>query len=113
MSASSSDIVPNSMVFISYLNQEEQECISNYIDERNVNISIKQAEKLRAVKGTIKNADSIDNIINSKSKPKLIKFTGRLNNEITKKYKSKFANDKEFSELIDFLLEEYYKKMSY
>ena len=72
----------------------------------------KQAEKLRAVKGTI-TAESIDSIINSKLKPKVIKFTGRLNNEITKKYKSKFANDKEFSELIDFLLEEYYKKMSY
>lgn len=97
---------------LSYLNQNEQECISNYIDERNANISIKQAEKLRAVKGTI-TADSIDSIINSKLKPKVIKFTGRLNNEITKKYKSKFANDKEFSELIDFLLEEYYKKMSY
>jgi len=97
---------------LSYLNQNEQECISNYIDERNANISIKQAEKLRAVKGTI-TAESIDSIINSKSKPKVIKFTGRLNNEITKKYKSKFANDKEFSELIDFLLEEYYKKMSY
>lgn len=94
---------------LSYLNQNEQECISNYIDERNANISIKQAEKLRAVKGTI-TAESIDSIINSKLKPKVIKFTGRLNNEITKKYKSKFANDKEFSELIDFLLEEYYKK---
>ena len=94
---------------LSYLNQNEQECISNYIDERNANISIKQAEKLRAVKGTI-TAQSIDSIINSKSKSKVIKFTGRLNNEITKKYKSKFANDKEFSELIDFLLEEYYKK---
>ena len=45
-------------------------------------------------------------------KKKEDKFTGRLTKNIFKKYKDKFANDKEFSELIDILLENHYKDLS-
>ena len=80
-------------------------------DENNLKITTAQAQKLRAVYGTI-TRDNVMEIIKGKPKKKEDKFTGRLTKNIFKKYKDKFANDKEFSELIDILLENHYKDLS-
>ena len=41
---------------------------------------------------------------------KIVKFTGKLSKKITNKYKDKFSNDNDFTNLIDRLLEEYFIK---
>lgn len=99
-------------VELSYINKDEQEIVNNIIDEANIKLSTNQAEKLRAVYGTI-TKDNVLNIIKGKTdKKKEFKFTGKLIGKVFKKYKDKFANDLEFSELIDFLLENHYKNLS-
>ena len=96
---------------LSYIKPEEQILVNDYIDETNIKLSTLQAEKLREVYGTI-TKDNIEEIIKGKSKKKLDKFSGKLLMNVFKKYKDKFKNDKEFSELIDILLENYYKNLS-
>ena len=98
-------------VELSYIKPEEQVIVNDVIDEHNLKITTAQAQKLRAVYGTITRENVIE-IIKGKSKKKEDKFTGRLLKNIFKKYKDKFANDKEFSELIDILLENHYKNLS-
>ena len=98
-------------VELSYIKPEEQIIVNDIIDENNLKITTAQAQKLRAVYGTI-TRDNVMEIIKGKPKKKEYKFTGRLLKNIFKKYKDKFANDKEFSELIDILLENHYKNLS-
>ncbi len=98
-------------VELSYIKPEEQIIVNDVIDENNLKLSIAQAQKLRAVYGTI-TRDNVLEIIKGKPKQKIDKFTGKLDKKIYTKYKDKFANDKEFSKLIDFLLENHYKNMS-
>ncbi|MGN0974112.1 MAG: ParB/RepB/Spo0J family partition protein [Bacilli bacterium] len=98
-------------VELSYIKPEEQVIVNDIIDENNLKLTTAQAQKLRAVYGTI-TKDNVLEIIKGKPKKKENKFTGRLVKNILKKYKDKFANDKEFSELIDFLLENHYKNLS-
>ena len=98
-------------VELSYIKPEEQIIVNDIIDENNLKLTTAQAQKLRAVYGTI-TKDNVLEIIKGKPKKQENKFTGRLVKNILKKYKDKFANDKEFSELIDFLLENYYKNLS-
>lgn len=98
-------------VELSYIKLEEQSIVNDIIDENNLKLTTAQAQKLRAVCGTI-TKDNVLEIIKGKPKKKEDKFTGRLVKNILKKYKDKFANDKEFSELIDFLLENHYKNLS-
>ena len=98
-------------VELSYIKPEEQIIVNEIIDENNLKLTTAQAQKLRAVYGTI-TRDNVMEIIKGKPKKKEDKFTGRLLKNIFKKYKDKFANDKEFSELIDFLLENHYKNLS-
>lgn len=98
-------------VELSYIKPEEQIIVNDFIDENNFKLTTAQAQKLRAVYGTI-TKDNVMEIIKGKPKKKEDKFTGRLLKNIFKKYKDKFANDKEFSELIDFLLENHYKNLS-
>ena len=98
-------------VELSYINPEEQEIVNDIIEETNIKLSTNQAEKLRAERGTI-TRDNVLEIIKGKQKKKEDKFTGRLLKNIYKKYKDKFANDKEFSELIDILLENHYQDLS-
>ena len=98
-------------VELSYIKPEEQIIVNDIIDENNLKISTAQAQKLRAVYGTI-TRENVMEIIKGKPKRKEDKFTGRLTKNIFKKYKDKFANDKEFSELIDILLENHYKDLS-
>ena len=98
-------------VELSYIKPEEQKLVNDFIDETNIKLTTSQAEKLWAVYGTI-TKDNILEIIKGKPKKKEDKFSGRLLGNIFKKYKDKFKNDKEFSELVDNLLENYYKNVS-
>ena len=98
-------------VELSYIKPEEQVIVNDIIDEHNLKLTTAQAQKLRAVYGTI-TRENVMEIIKGKPKKKEDKFTGRLLKNIFKKYKDKFANDKEFSELIDILLENHYKNLS-
>ena len=98
-------------VELSYINPEEQEIVNDIIEETNIKLSTNQAEKLRAERGTI-TRDNVLEIIKGKPKKKEDKFTGKLLKNTYKKYKDKFANDKEFSELIDILLENHYQNLS-
>jgi len=98
-------------VELSYIKPEEQVIVNDIIDEHNLKLTTAQAQKLRAVYGTI-TKDNVLEIIKGKPKKQDFKFTGKLVKNIFKKYKDKFANDKEFSELIDFLLENHYKNLS-
>lgn len=98
-------------VELSYIKPEEQTIVNDFIDENNIKLTTAQAQKLRAVYGTI-TKDNVMEIIKGKPKKKEDKFTGRVTKNIFKKYKDKFANDREFSELIDFLLENHYKNLS-
>ena len=98
-------------VELSYINPEEQEIVNDIIEETNIKLSTNQAEKLRAERGTI-TRDNVLEIIKGKPKKKEDKFTGKLLKNTYKKYKDKFANDKEFSELIDILLENHYQDLS-
>ena len=98
-------------VELSYIKPEEQIIVNDIIEENNLKLTTAQAQKLRAVYGTI-TRENVMEIIKGKPKKKEDKFTGRLTKNIFKKYKDKFANDKEFSELIDILLENHYKDLS-
>lgn len=98
-------------VELSYIKPEEQMIVNDSIDENNLKLTTAQAKKLRAVYGTI-TKDNVLEIIKGKPKKKEDKFTGKLLKNIFKKYKDKFANDKEFSELVDFLLKNHYKNLS-
>ena len=96
---------------LSYIKPEEEVIVNDIIDENNLKLTTAQVQKLRSVYGTI-TKDNVLEIIKGKPKKKENKFTGRLVKNIFEKYKDKFANDKEFSELIDFLLENHYKNLS-
>lgn len=99
-------------VELSYINSKEQIIVNDFIDEANIKLSTSQAQKLRAVKGTITKDNILEIIKGKPKKNNQDKFTGKLKKDIWKKYKDKFANDKEFSELIDILLENHYKNLS-
>ena len=96
---------------LSFIKPEEQKIVNDFIDETNTKLTTSQAQKIRAGYGEI-TKDNIEEIIKGKPKRKEIRFSGKLTSNIYKKYKDKFTNDKEFSELIDFLLENYYKNLS-
>ena len=96
---------------LSFIKPEEQKIVNDFIDETNTKLTIAQAQKIRAGYGII-TKDNIEEIVKGKPKKKEINFSGKLTSNVYKKYKDKFANDKEFSELIDFLLENYYKNLS-
>lgn len=95
-------------VELSYIDEIEQEKINSILNSNKQNISIKQAEKLRELKGTL-NEESIKNILVDKN-IKEVKFKGKLDKSNLKKYKSRFNSDIEFNEIISKLLEEYFKK---
>lgn len=99
-------------VELSYINSKEQIIVNDFIDEANIKLSTSQAQKLRAVKGKITKDNILEIIKGKPKKNNQDKFTGKLKKDIWKKYKDKFANDKEFSELIDILLENHYKNLS-
>ena len=95
-------------VELSYIKVEEQEIIDKYITENNIQLTVPQAQRLREHKGEL-TEELIDEIITgNKNREKNIKFTGKVQRNIYKKYKEKFKDDKEFSIIVDKLLEEYF-----
>jgi ParB family chromosome partitioning protein len=96
---------------LSFIKPEEQKIVNSFIDEMKKKITENQAKRVKASFGII-TEENIEEIVFGKPNKKEVKFTGKLTSNILKKYKNKFANDKEFSELIDFLLENYYKNLS-
>lgn len=99
-------------VQLSYIKPEEQNIVNDVIDEYNIKLTIAQAERLREVYGTITRENVLDIIKGTDKKKKQDKFTGKINKKLYKKYKDKFANDNDFCELIELLLENYYKSQS-
>lgn len=99
-------------VALSYIKPEEQNIVNDVIDEYNIKLTIAQAERLREVYGTITRENVLDIIKGTDKKKKQDKFTGKINKKLYKKYKDKFANDNDFCELIELLLENYYKSQS-
>lgn len=96
-------------VELSYIDEREQEKINSTLDSNKLNISIKQAEKLRELKGTLNEGNIMNILVGDNIKN--IKFKGKLDKTNFKKYKEKFSNDIEFNDLISKLLEEYFKNI--
>ena len=95
-------------VELSYIKSEEQKIIYDYIVENKVQLTVPQAQRLREYSGELTEALIDDIIKGKKNKNKNIKFTGKIQKYVYKKYKDKFQNDKEFNKLIDELLEMYF-----
>lgn len=96
-------------VELSHINKEEQEIVNKMLDENRLKISIEQAEEIRAIKGTI-TEQSIVEIFAPKPKEKQVKFTGKISKNTFQKYKEKFNSNEEFDELVNMLLEDYFKE---
>ena len=96
-------------VELSYINKEEQEIVNKIIEDNKLKLSIGQAEEIRAIKGAI-TEQSIVEIFAPKSKEKQIKFTGKISKNTFQKYKEKFNSNEEFDELVNMLLEDYFKE---
>lgn len=96
-------------VEISFLKKEEQEILSQVLEDEKIKISLVQAQKIRSIKENIEYRTIINELKNG---DKQEKFTGKIEKLAVKKYKDKFKNDKEFTELIVRLLEEYFSSDS-
>ena len=91
---------------LSYLSNEEQEIINQVIEDEQVKISLVQAQKIRLKKNNISYEIILKIIKNEKIKVE--KFTGKIDKRAMKIYKDRFKNDKEFSDLVIKLLDEYF-----
>lgn len=95
-------------VELSYLKVQDQETIMSILnDNPTLKISVKQCEMLKNKKDNL-TEDYILDVLNKKTEKTKPKFTGKLKQNIAKKYKDKFKNDDEFTELIEKLLENYF-----
>lgn len=97
----------NAGVEISYLSEEKQEIVNTVIEEKKIKLSVVQAQKIKMLKNNI-TYEIVINIIENK-KVKIDKFTGKLEKRAIKIYKDKFKNNKEFTDLILELLENYFE----
>lgn len=93
-------------VELSYLVKEEQEIVNQVIEDEQIKITVVQAQKIRLKKSQI-NYELVLKIIKNK-KIKVEKFTGKIEKRAYKIYKDKFKNDKEFTDLILDLLDQYF-----
>lgn len=95
-------------VELSYLKEHDQQIILSLLnDNPTLKISIKQAEMLKKKKDEL-TEDYILDVLNKKTVKQKPKFTGKVKSNIVKKYKDRFKNDEEFTELIEKLLEKYF-----
>lgn len=94
-------------VELSYLKQEQQEIVNTIIEEQQIKLTIVQAQKIRMLKNDL-TYEIVLNIVENK-KVKVEKFTGKLEKRAIKIYKNKFKNDKEFTDLILELLDNYFE----
>ena len=92
---------------VSTLNETEQEILYSVLDDKHRKLKLSEIQKIKGLEEI--NYNSIANVLENK-KAKVIKFTGRLNKKVANKYKDKFNNDNDFTNLIDKLLEEYFDK---
>lgn len=97
-------------VEISYLSKEEQEIINQVLEEEQIKLTLIQAQKLRLKRNSI-TYEIVLNILKNE-KNKVEKFTGKLDKQVFKEYKSRFNSDKEFNILIKKLLDDYFKSDS-
>lgn len=105
------EIIPlRAGVELSYLDKESQEIVNQVVEDEQIKISLVQAQKLRFKKNEI-NYELVLKILKNE-KVKVEKFTGRIDKKATKLYRDKFKNDKEFTELVVKLLEEYFTSES-
>lgn len=92
---------------VSTLNETEQEILYSVLDDKHRKLKLSEIQKIKGLEEI--NYNSIANVLENK-KAKVIKFTGKLNKKVANKYKDKFNNDNDFTNLIDKLLEEYFDK---
>ena len=93
-------------VEISYLNKEEQEIVNQVIEDEQIKITVAQAQKVRLKKNNISYEILLKIIKNEKVKVE--KFTGKIEKRAMKIYKDRFKNNKEFTDLVIKLLDEYF-----
>lgn len=94
-------------VELSYINEEEQEIVHSVIVDEKVKISLVQAEKLKQLNGELTYQTILDILKGNKVITKT--FTGKIEKRAFDKYRDKFQDDIEFTNLVVDLLEKYYK----
>ena len=92
---------------VSTLNEQEQEILYSVLDDKHKNLKLSEIQKIKNLEEITYN--SVSDILENK-KVKKASFTGKLNNKVAKKYKDKFNNDNDFTNLIDQLLEKYFEQ---
>lgn len=92
---------------VSTLNDTEQEILYSVLDDKHKKLKLADIQKIKGLDEITYN--SVANVLDNK-KVKVIKFTGKINKKVANKYKDKFNNDNDFTNLIDKLLEEYFEK---
>lgn len=92
---------------VSTLNEQEQEILYSVLDDKHKNLKLSEIQKIKNLEEITYN--SVSDILENK-KVKKASFTGKLNKKVAKKYKDKFNNDNDFTNLIDKLLEKYFEQ---
>lgn len=92
---------------VSTLNEQEQEILYSVLDDKHKNLKLSEIQKIKNLEEITYN--SVLDILENK-KVKKASFTGKLNKKVAKKYKDKFNNDNDFTNLIDQLLEKYFEQ---
>ena len=92
---------------VSTLNEQEQEILYSVLDDKHKNLKLSEIQKIKNLEEITYN--SVSDILENK-KVKKTSFTGKLNKKVAKKYKDKFNNDNDFTNLIDQLLEKYFEQ---
>lgn len=92
---------------VSTLNEQEQEILYSVLDDKHKNLKLSEIQKIKNLEEITYNSVSV--ILENK-KVKKASFTGKLNKKVAKKYKDKFNNDNDFTNLIDKLLEKYFEQ---
>lgn len=92
---------------VSTLNEQEQEILYSVLDDKHKNLKLSEIQKIKNLEEITYN--SVSDILENK-KVKKASFTGKLNKKVAKKYKDKFDNDNDFTNLIDQLLEKYFEQ---
>lgn len=91
---------------VSTLNDTEQEILYSVLDDKNKKLKLADIQKIKGLEEITYN--SVAKVLDNKT-VKGIKFTGKLNKKVANKYKDKFNNDNDFTNLIDKLLEKYFE----
>lgn len=92
---------------VSTLNEQEQEILYSVLDDKHKNLKLSEIQKIKNLEEITYN--SVSDILENKKVKKAL-FTGKLNKKVAKKYKDKFNNDNDFTNLIDQLLEKYFEQ---